>query len=108
MARARAAKAAGARRAAAKKPRTETRGAGESAAAPPSDDTALDRAGRIRWGALAVLSVVAGAMQAGARGVFFGKNIWQSPDPTRMTTAISRVIHDNARPEEAVQALGVG
>jgi uncharacterized membrane protein len=48
------AKAAGGRKAAAK--RTQTRVA---AAAPPSDETALDLADRMRWGALAVLSVAA-------------------------------------------------
>jgi uncharacterized membrane protein len=44
---------ASARKAAAK--RTQTR---VVAAAPPSDETALDLFGRMRWGALAVLAVV--------------------------------------------------
>jgi DhnA family fructose-bisphosphate aldolase class Ia len=54
---------------------------------------------------LAVLEVVGQAMRAGARGVFFGKNIWQSCDPGAMTRAIARVIHDEAAPSEAVEEL---
>jgi fructose-bisphosphate aldolase, class I len=52
-----------------------------------------------------VLTVVSDALQAGARGVFFGKNIWQSPDPAAMTAAMARVIHEGATPDEAADVL---
>ena len=55
--------------------------------------------------ALELLGMVSGAMRAGARGVFFGKNIWQSADPTATVRAMHRVIHDDASPQEAVEEL---
>jgi DhnA family fructose-bisphosphate aldolase class Ia len=54
---------------------------------------------------LDVLTVVSDAMRAGARGVFFGKNIWQSTDPGAMVAAMSRVIHGGERPDEAHDVL---
>jgi DhnA family fructose-bisphosphate aldolase class Ia len=52
-----------------------------------------------------LLAMVHGAMEAGARGVFFGKNIWQSANPAATTRAIRRVIHEHASPDEAVKEL---
>lgn len=54
---------------------------------------------------LDVLTVVSDALRAGARGVFFGKNIWQAADPEAMTAAMRRVIHEGMPPDEAVTAL---
>jgi fructose-bisphosphate aldolase, class I len=53
--------------------------------------------------ALKILQVVHGGMQAGAKGIFFGKNIWRSPDPSAMVRAMLAVIHANVPPEIAVQ-----
>lgn len=53
-----------------------------------------------------LLAMVSGAIHAGARGVFFGKNIWQSANPTAMTRAIHRVIHEDAAPNFAAAELG--
>lgn len=55
--------------------------------------------------ALDVLRLVHGGMQAGAKGVFLGKNIWAAPDPAGMVRAVSAIIHTQVPPEEAVQAL---
>jgi len=58
--------------------------------------------------ALDVLEMVAQAIAADARGVFFGKNIWQSADPAGMVRAMAQVIHDNAPPSEAIAAFNGG
>ena len=52
------------------------------------------------------LQVVDGAMQVGAAGVFFGRNIWQSPDPARMVRALQSVIHDRSSVADAMRELG--
>lgn len=51
------------------------------------------------------LEVVHGAMQAGAVGVVFGRNIWQSKNPQGMVRALNRVIHDGASVAQAMKAL---
>lgn len=51
------------------------------------------------------LTVVHGAMQAGARGVVFGRNIWQNPEPHRMVRALRAIIHDNATVEEGLKVF---
>ncbi len=54
---------------------------------------------------LSVLEMVAGAMKAGAAGVAFGRNVFQHPDPEKMTRAIASVIFEGASPEEAMAYL---
>jgi DhnA family fructose-bisphosphate aldolase class Ia len=49
--------------------------------------------------------VVRGAMDAGASGVVFGRNIWQSPDPNGMVRALRAVIHDDAPVDAAMGHL---
>jgi DhnA family fructose-bisphosphate aldolase class Ia len=51
------------------------------------------------------LAVVSGAMDAGAAGVVFGRNIWQSPAPGRMVSALKQIIHDDADVATAMTAL---
>jgi len=51
------------------------------------------------------LHVVAGAMEAGATGVVFGRNIWQSKNPAGMVRALQRVIHSRASVAEAMEEL---
>jgi 3-hydroxy-5-phosphonooxypentane-2,4-dione thiolase len=41
------------------------------------------------------------ATQEGAAGVDMGRNIFQSDSPSAMIQAVARVVHDDARPEEA-------
>ncbi|MBS7250253.1 MAG: fructose-bisphosphate aldolase [Candidatus Freyarchaeota archaeon] len=52
-----------------------------------------------------VLGVVRGAIDAGGKGVVFGRNIWQYKNPTAMTRAIAKIIHQNATVEEALKEL---
>lgn len=52
----------------------------------------------------AALEVVHGAIAGGARGVVFGRNIWQDPDPTAIVTAMRAIIHDNATVADALAA----
>lgn len=50
---------------------------------------------------LDVLKMVAGAMEAGAAGVAFGRNIFQHESPENMVKAIASIIFEGASPEEA-------
>ncbi|MBI5649133.1 MAG: aldolase [Chloroflexi bacterium] len=40
-----------------------------------------------------VLQSVRGALDAGARGVAIGRNIWQHPEPAKITAALATLIH---------------
>ncbi len=53
-----------------------------------------------------LLRMVRDAMDAGARGVAIGRNIFQANDPTKMTRAVSLIVHENASVEEALEVLG--
>ncbi len=52
-----------------------------------------------------VLTMAADAVAAGARGVVFGRNIWQHENPAGVVRALRRVIHDRARVSEALSEL---
>jgi len=52
-----------------------------------------------------LLTVVYDAMQAGAKGVAIGRNIYQHPSPDKMTRAIAAIIHDDATVKQAEKAL---
>ncbi|MCM8790736.1 MAG: 3-hydroxy-5-phosphonooxypentane-2,4-dione thiolase [Candidatus Omnitrophica bacterium] len=45
------------------------------------------------------------AMQAGAKGVDMGRNIWQSPKAVGMIKAIRAIVHDGASVEEAAKHI---
>ena len=49
------------------------------------------------------LGVVSGAMQAGASGVVFGRNIWQSKNPAGMVRALQSIIHKRSSVAEAME-----
>jgi len=40
-------------------------------------------------------------LQQGAMGLVYGRNIYQHPNPTMVTRALSAMIHNDATPEEA-------
>jgi DhnA family fructose-bisphosphate aldolase class Ia len=40
------------------------------------------------------LQMAAEAMEAGAHGVMFGRNVFQSADPARMVAALAKVVHE--------------
>ncbi len=52
---------------------------------------------------LDALTMAHNAIQAGAVGVDMGRNIFQSESPEGMIQAIRAVIHENAKPKEALQ-----
>jgi len=52
--------------------------------------------------ARSALEVVHGAMAGGGKGVVFGRNIWQDPDPSRIVSAMKAIIHDGAAVDAAM------
>ncbi len=57
----------------------------------PSCDTELE-----------VMEFVYDGMQKGAIGVNLGRNVWQNPYPVAMVRALRAIIHDDAKPNEAM------
>ncbi|MCL4437123.1 MAG: 2-amino-3,7-dideoxy-D-threo-hept-6-ulosonate synthase [Thaumarchaeota archaeon] len=51
------------------------------------------------------LEMVREAMDAGAIGVTFGRNIFQHPDPTKMVSALFALVMENASVDEALEVL---
>ncbi|MHC1631275.1 MAG: 2-amino-3,7-dideoxy-D-threo-hept-6-ulosonate synthase [Methanotrichaceae archaeon] len=51
------------------------------------------------------LEMIRGAIDAGAKGVAIGRNVFQHDDPTKMTNAISAIVHHNKSVEEAMKIL---
>jgi DhnA family fructose-bisphosphate aldolase class Ia len=49
--------------------------------------------------------MVADTIAVGGKGVVFGRNIWQHPNPAGMVRALRAVIHEDARAEEAAELL---
>jgi fructose-bisphosphate aldolase/2-amino-3,7-dideoxy-D-threo-hept-6-ulosonate synthase len=52
-----------------------------------------------------ILKMVEMAMDAGARGVAIGRNIFQADDPTKMTRAIAMIVHENVETKDALEFL---
>jgi fructose-bisphosphate aldolase/2-amino-3,7-dideoxy-D-threo-hept-6-ulosonate synthase len=50
-----------------------------------------------------VLQMVYDSIQAGASGVAFGRNVFQSDDPTKTVSAISKIVHKNYTVEEVLK-----
>ena len=55
----------------------------------------------------AALEVVHGSVAAGGRGVVFGRNIWQSPEPSAVVAALSAIIKKGAGVADAMKAGGL-
>jgi len=53
------------------------------------------------------LSMVRGAMDAGAAGVSMGRSIFQHEDPEAITSAVAAVVHDDAAAAEAIDRSGL-
>lgn len=53
----------------------------------------------------ATLRTAREAVDAGARGVAMGRNIWNHPHPDKMTAAIAALVHRNASVEQALELL---
>jgi len=52
-----------------------------------------------------ILEMVRGAIDAGARGAAIGRNVFQHANPTKMTRAVSKIVHKNASVEDALEEL---
>jgi DhnA family fructose-bisphosphate aldolase class Ia len=53
----------------------------------------------------AVLQVVRDTLDAGGRGVVFGRNIWQGPHPAKTIKALRHLIHDDGTVDDAMDHL---
>jgi DhnA family fructose-bisphosphate aldolase class Ia len=53
----------------------------------------------------ATLRTAREAMDAGARGVAMGRNIWNHPQPQKITAAIAAIVHQNASVAQAIEML---
>ncbi|WP_292462062.1 2-amino-3,7-dideoxy-D-threo-hept-6-ulosonate synthase [Methanolobus sp.] len=51
------------------------------------------------------LEMIRGAMEGGARGVAIGRNVFQHENPTKITKAITEIVHFNRSVEEALEML---
>ena len=51
------------------------------------------------------LEMIHGALQAGARGIVMGRNVWQSAHPAALLAAVHGLIHGNLGVPEAAQLL---
>jgi DhnA family fructose-bisphosphate aldolase class Ia len=52
-----------------------------------------------------VLEMAHGVVQAGAAGITFGRNVWQSRDPAALVGALKAVVHQGASPQAAFDLL---
>ena len=52
-----------------------------------------------------ILTVAKGAINAGAVGVAFGRNIWQHENPEAMTRAVAKIVHGKSTVHEALKDL---
>jgi len=52
---------------------------------------------------LEVMEFVYDGMQKGAIGVNLGRNVWRHPHPVAMMKALRAIIHESARPKEALE-----
>ena len=41
----------------------------------------------------AVMEAARGAIEGGAKGIIFGRNVWQADDPVKMSTSLREVVH---------------
>jgi class I fructose-bisphosphate aldolase len=55
-----------------------------------------------------VLQMAWGVVQAGAAGLTFGRNVWQSADPPAMVRALKQILHHGASVGEALAQLAAG
>jgi len=60
-------------------------------------------AGGKKMSEIDALTMAYNAVQQGASGVDMGRNIFQSQAPAAMIQAVKKVVHENARPEEAFE-----
>ena len=54
---------------------------------------------------LDTLNMIYGAIQGGAKGIVMGRNVWQSPHPSALMSAVYGLIHQNMSVKEAAELL---
>jgi fructose-bisphosphate aldolase, class I len=52
-----------------------------------------------------IFRMVEGALAAGAAGLSIGRNAWQHAQPTQMVQALSKMVHENASVQAAIETL---
>jgi class I fructose-bisphosphate aldolase len=52
-----------------------------------------------------VLHMAYNVMQAGAAGITFGRNVWQTEDPAGMIRALRQIVHHNATVDDVIDRL---
>jgi DhnA family fructose-bisphosphate aldolase class Ia len=57
---------------------------------------------------LSLLKMVESAIAAGAAGVVLGRNIWNHPNPRAIVEAVTRIVHESASAEDALEQLASG
>jgi fructose-bisphosphate aldolase/2-amino-3,7-dideoxy-D-threo-hept-6-ulosonate synthase len=50
-----------------------------------------------------LLEMVYDSLQAGGKGVAIGRNVFQSDDPTKLVSHISKIVHGGMTPEEVLK-----
>ncbi|WP_306060933.1 class I fructose-bisphosphate aldolase [Natronococcus wangiae] len=50
------------------------------------------------------LSTVEAVMDAGAKGLAVGRNVWQREDPTRLLDALEKIVHESETADTALEA----
>lgn len=55
-----------------------------------------------------ILTMVRGAMDAGAAGTSIGRNVFQHENPSRIVSALSTIVHEDASVDEAMEVLMEG
>ncbi len=50
-----------------------------------------------------VLNMVYDSIQAGGAGVAFGRNVFQAEDPTKLVSALTKIIHENYSVDEVLE-----
>ena len=52
-----------------------------------------------------IFKMVEGALAAGAAGLSIGRNAWQHAKPDRMVQALSKMVHEDASVQDAIETL---
>ena len=52
-----------------------------------------------------LLEMIKDSMDAGAKGIIIGRNIWRHPHPDRLCKAVSAIVHENIEVEEALKFI---
>jgi DhnA family fructose-bisphosphate aldolase class Ia len=55
-----------------------------------------------------VFNMAAAVVQAGAAGITFGRNVWQSSRPRLMVSILKQIVHDGLAPQDALKRWDAG